>query len=91
MLRNVNVRQMRLYLQSSKEARENKQVDWPECKLNPVPPGGATLSDPRGFGPLFSCATALLEGPPVENEGLRYQHSYYVGLILGWMCLVLTG
>lgn len=91
MLYDVNVRQIRLYFQSSKEARQNKQVDWPECKLNPVRPGGATLSNPRGVGPLFPCATALLEGPLVENEGLWYQHSDYVGVFLRWMCLVLTG
>lgn len=73
----VNVRQMRFYFQSSEEARETRQAGWPECKLDPVPPGGTTLPDPRGVGPLFPCAPALLEGPLVENEGLWYQHSDY--------------
>lgn len=66
---------MRFYFQSSKEARETRQAGWPDCKLDPVPPGGPTLPDPRGVGPLFPCAPALLEGPLVENEGLWYQHS----------------
>lgn len=68
---------MRFYFQSSEEARETRQAVWPERKLDPVPPGGTTLPDPRGVGPLFPCTPALLEGPLVENEGLWYQHSDY--------------
>lgn len=88
----VNVRHMTFYFQSSKEATEDKQVDRSECKLNPVRPGGTILSNFWGICPLFSCAPSLLEGPLVENEGLWYQHPYYVGQYLQLMCLVqLTG
>lgn len=69
------MRQVRFYFQSSKEARETRQAGRSDCKLDPVPPGGTTLPDPRGVGPLFPCAPVLLEGPLDENEGLWYQHS----------------
>lgn len=66
---------------------ETEQEGGPECQLVPVHAGGSALPHPRGIHPLLPCAEGLLEGPPVENEGLWHQHTHHVGE-LPWTCFV---